>query len=123
MRKDFSKDWLNLFKDLETDLHNFQYIPVYEDDWELNPKPELWDKVGTNVNWSVVFIDHRPGDRRRLDIQRFANIAEIIVVHDTESAGYDYESVFKDFKYRYNYKRYSTYTTLVSNKRNVALLF
>lgn len=119
---DTSNEWLNLFIDLTSTYHKFEYVPVYEDDWEKNPKPELWDKVG-NQNWGVVFIDHRPGERRKDDIKRFQNSADIVVVHDTETESYRYESVFNLFKYRYDYKRYSTYTTIVSNKIDVSKLF
>lgn len=58
---DTDKKWLNYFIDLETEWHAFQYIPVYEDDWSRNPKPQQWDQVGTDRHWSVVFVDHRPG--------------------------------------------------------------
>jgi predicted SPOUT superfamily RNA methylase MTH1 len=102
--------------------HEFIYVPVYEDDWEKNPKPELWDNVG-NQTWGVVFVDHRPGERRTVDIKRFSNKSDIIVVHDTEYIGYGYESVFSDFKYRFDYKRYNTYTTLVSNSVDVSKFF
>ena len=119
---DTSADWILLFTDMESKNHEFKYVPVYENDWDLNPKPERWNLVGEQA-WGVVFIDHRPGDRRKVDIERFANLAEIIVVHDTEQPSYDYESVFKIFKFRYDYKRYSTYTTLVSNTVDVAKLF
>jgi len=119
---DTSLQWLNLFKYLENDKHIFEYVKVYDDDWSINPKPYIWDSIGDQL-WSVVFIDHRPGDRRKIDIKRFENKAEIIVVHDTEEKSYGYESVFCDFKYRYDYKIYNVYTTLVSNTIDVGKLF
>jgi hypothetical protein len=119
---DTSNDWISLFLDMQSDNHEFKYVPVYEDDWEKNPKPELWDTIG-NQSWGVVFVDHRPGERRRVDIERFADNAEIIVAHDTEYDGYEYEKVFCKFKYRFDYKRYSVYTTLVSNTVDVSALF
>ncbi len=119
---DTSKDWLKLFTDMETDKHKFVYVPVYEDDWSLNPKPEKWDAIGNQI-WSVVFIDHRPGERRAVDIDRYKNSAEVIVVHDTETMSYNYEPVFSNFKYRYDYKRYDIYTTLVSNFVDVSQFF
>jgi hypothetical protein len=119
---DTSKDWISLFLDMENENHSFVHVPVYENDWDKNPTPDKWDEVG-NQSWGVVFIDHRPGERRREDIVRFADSADIIVVHDTENPGYGYEPAFELFKYRYNYMRYTTYTTLVSNTVDVAALF
>jgi hypothetical protein len=119
---DTSKEWLNLFRDMESEIHRFEYVPVYSDDWQQNPRPEMWDGVG-NQKWSVVFIDHRPGERRKFDILRFENDAEIIVVHDTETSSYGYEPILDRFRYRYNYIRYAVRTTLVSNKIDVEKLF
>ena len=119
---DTSKEWLEHFRDLECGFHKFVYVPVYEDDWELNPKHERWDDIG-NQHWSVVFVDHRPGERRRIDVERFKDTAEIIVVHDTETPSYDFEGVFSQFKYRYDYMRYNRYTTLVSNFIDISALF
>jgi len=119
---DTSKEWLNLFRYLENKNHEFIYVPVYDDDYMLNPQPEKWDKVG-NKKWSVVFIDHRPGERRKYDIWRFKDNAEIVVVHDTENLGYGYEPFLNCYKYRYDYKIYDVFTTLVSNIIDVKKLF
>lgn len=120
---DTDKNWLSLFNDLACSWHNFIYVPVYEDDQNLNPKPILWDEIGGDRHWGVVFIDHRPGERRAIDIQRLRKNADIIVVHDTEYAGYNYEPVLSTFKYRFSYERYQTQTTLVSDTKDVSLLF
>ena len=45
---DTDKKWLNNFIDLKTEWHDFQYVAVYEDDWSLNPKPEMWNDIATN---------------------------------------------------------------------------
>jgi hypothetical protein len=119
---DTSKEWLKYFMDMENDTHKLIYVPVYDDDWNLNPKPEKWDEIGNQL-WSVVFIDHRPGERRKVDIKRFKDNAEIIVVHDTEHEGYEYEEILSTFRYRYDYKRYTVYTTIVSNYIDVSKLF
>jgi len=118
------KKWMNQFSYLEQSWHQFQYVPVYDDDFEVNPKPSLWNSVGANMHWGVVFVDHRPAERRKVDIARLKDQADIIVVHDTEGAPcYDYESVLKTFKYRYDYKKYSPWTTLVSDSIDVVRLF
>ena len=94
--------WLNLFKYLENEQHKFEHVKVYDDDWKLNPKHERWDSIG-NKKWSVVFIDHRPGERRKEDIISFKDDAEIIVIHDKETSSYQYEGAISQFKYNYTY--------------------
>lgn len=120
---DTDKLWLSHFTDLETDWHEFKYVNVYEDDWELNPQPELWDTIGGDRHWSVVFIDHRPGERRVVDIARLRPNTDIFVIHDTEQWGYSYEPVLNSFKYKYTDRRYTTYTTVVSDTIDVAKFF
>jgi hypothetical protein len=96
---------------------------VYDNDWDSNPKPSKWDHVGNEMEWGVVFIDHRPGERRKVDIERFRDKAEIIVVHDTDEESYMVNSVLNTFNFRHDYKVYRTHTTLVSNKVDVSKLF
>lgn len=120
---DTSKNLLYNFLDLQTDWHVFSYVPVYEDDWSVNPKPEMWDGVGLEVFWSVVLINHRPGERRVKDIERLRPHTKIFVVHDTQESGYGYETLLNSFKYKYVDDRYATETTLVSDTVDVSKFF
>jgi len=78
-----------------------------------------WNTVHSHcVNPAVVFIDHAPGERRKVDITRFANHAQIIVAHDTEPAadhGYKMRSELKKFKYLIDYETDGAWATAVSN--------
>ena len=104
------KEWLNNFIDLETTWHRIQHV---EDFGNIEP-----------LKCSVLLVDHAPALRRIVDIKRFTNFADIICVHDTDKPGYyGYEPLLSGFKYRYDYKRYTKYTTLVSNIFNVNKLF
>ena len=120
---DTSMSWLDLFSDLDTPNHDFKYVPVYEHGGEENPKAEMWDEIGGNREWGVVFVDHRPGQRRIVDILRLKHTAQIIVVHDTEEQSYGYKTALSLFLYSYTYRRYSTWTTLVSDTIDVRTLF
>lgn len=120
---DTDKRWLSHFADLETDWHELKHVKVYEDDWSRNPQPQLWDAIGGDKHWSIVFIDHRPGERRAFDIGRLRLNTDIFIVHDTEHSGYHYEPLLSSFKYRYVDTRYSTYTTVVSDRVNVKKFF
>lgn len=77
---------------------------------------ENWDDV--NLDCSLLFIDHAPGERRKVDIARGSNIAKIIVIHDTEPAadhGYQMRAEIAKFKYIREYPSPGAWTTMVSN--------
>lgn len=89
-------DWAK--KTGSTLIHNWQYI----------------DATGA----SVLFIDHAPGERRKIDIQRFKDLAVILVVHDTEPAadhGYQMRQHLEKFKYKAELKTQGAWATIVSN--------
>jgi len=89
---------------------------IYIDNWEKNNR---WlHRCG------VAFIDHAPGEHRKIALQKLAPLAQIIVVHDTELNGagdYKLEPVFSLFKYRLNYNIYGNGAgaTAVSNTINI----
>ena len=53
---------------------------------------------------SVILIDHAPGERRIVDVKRFADIKGILVLHDTQppptAADYGWENIWHLFKYK-----------------------
>lgn len=76
--------------------HHFQFdIPVWQPGWTCAfrdnrtvckhclTKPELWDCVGEDRIWGMVFVDNRPGAKRGPNALRLVERAEIIVTHDT----------------------------------------
>ena len=115
--------WMELFKDLKTDWHQFVYVNIGTKNKNYNP--EAWNLIGNDHNWSVVFIDHAPKERRVVDIERLRLRTAIFVVHDTNplKKGYKYEPLLSTFKYRFNYKRYANQTTIVSDVIDVAAFF
>jgi len=111
-----NQKWISSFIYLESDWHKFLYVPQVSG----------WDSVGENERWAVVFVDHAPAGRRKIDIQRLRNNVDIFVVHDSETIHdniYDMEHILSSFKYRYNYVIYKTQTTLVSDIINVREFF
>ena len=75
-----------------------------------------WDTI--NPKGSVILIDHSPGERRWIDIQRLKDSFEILVIHDSEPIGagdYRYENIWHLFKYRIDVKCEGTWATAVSN--------
>jgi hypothetical protein len=85
-------------------------------DWHKVKFVEDWAKEDLSGNWDIVLIDHSPGKRRPLEIERLKDVP-YIVVHDTEpSAYYGYEKIWDMFKYRFDYKDIIPNTTVLSNK-------
>lgn len=72
----------------------------------------------TSKDWEMTFIDHRPGERRKVDIKRFSKSSAIVVVHDSQEPGYQYEGAFDLYRYGMDYKCFTTHSTLLSNEVN-----
>lgn len=100
-------EWFANFIDLKTDWHEFTSV-------------KDWSKI--EGKFSVILIDHAPAERRIIDIAKFKDSAEILVVHDTDDKVYGYEKIWELFKYRFTYKRWTRTTTMLSNSINVANL-
>lgn len=95
---DYSREWADKFKDLGTE------------------HVKNWDDVNLNMI-DVLLIDQAPGERRWIDIKKFANIAKIIVIHDSEPAatGYMLNKIWHLFKFRIDYKTDGAWASAVSN--------
>lgn len=87
-------------------------------------KVDDWDKIDTKTHRGMVFIDHHPPERRMIELLRFKDSADFIVVHDTErkSREYNREEVFAEFKYRYDWKDCRPWTSVFSNVKDLSFL-
>ena len=109
---DNNKEWLNEYNYYNSDLHKLHYI-------------ENWDNenIVDSQFWSVVLVDHAPGERRIVETKRLANKAEILILHDTEPEhryGYLWDQIWDSFKYIKHYDWHKTcWATAVSNYRDV----
>lgn len=88
---------------------------------------QTWDDVpiGTMGAYSidVAFVDHAPGDRRRVEVARLRDKATLVVVHDTELDGagdYQLEPEFARYRYRLDDHRGGAGTTIVSDVVDVS---
>ena len=102
---DNNLEWYNKFTMFASDFHTLTYTID-------------WDIVSKKHTPSVVFIDHAPGERRYIDVELFANKADIVVIHDSEPAatGYMMAKIWHLFKYRKDFKSEGAWATMVSNK-------
>ena len=92
-------EWLKRFANFSSPLHSISFV-------------RNWDDV--KPQGGLVLIDHAPAERRMVDIIRFKDIAEVLVVHDTNKAKF-YGYNFDAFKYKFLYDKVEQTTTLVSN--------
>ncbi len=82
-----------------------------------------WDiAYETIANPDVILIDHAPGDRRHIDVKKYADSAKIIVIHDSEPAatGYMMDKIWGLFKYRKDFESPGAWATAVSNHIDVS---
>jgi hypothetical protein len=100
--------WVARFMSLRSELHFIAHVR----DWDACPLEAQF--------WSVAFVDHAPADRRVIDIRRLAYHAELVVVHDTESAEYGYEAIADCFAYRWDYREHPQWSTVFSNYVDVS---
>ncbi len=76
-----------------------------------------WDVV--SVSCGLLFVDHAPGERRKVDLARAASLATVVVAHDTEPAadhGYGMRDVIKaKYLYAYDFNIQGAWATVMSN--------
>jgi hypothetical protein len=115
---DGNEQYYNFAKQFQSKLHSIRFVTDWEKDVRLND-------VG------VVFVDHDGispdgkwlGSMRGGSAIKFKDLADYIVLHDTESEEtYNYGNVWKHFKNRYNWKECRPWTSVVSNRRDLDFL-
>ena len=105
---DHETSWVERYIRLRSDHHRIESVAS-------------WDQCPIeSIRWSVALVDHAPAKRRKIDIARLADHADVIVVHDTEEAAYGYDHVLSTFKYRLDDRAREPWTTLVSNQIDVS---
>lgn len=104
-------EWYNKFKHLEIPFfHTMKLVDNY--DKALNDDSE----------WNMVFVDNAPAERRIVDIQRFKERANLILVHDTEDKVYAFDKITNNFKFVFIFKWLKPWTTAFS-RHNLCSLF
>ena len=108
---EYDFEWYKKFKNLNSFIHDIEWVDGN------------WDMVNqTHDNCGLLFVDHSPGERRKIDIELFYNKADIIVVHDSEpnaDAGYQMREQLYKFKYMFEDDTFPAWTTCVSNTIDV----
>jgi len=96
---DYSKEWAD------------KYNAIHVTDWDLI----------NHENYSVILIDHSPGERRHIDIEKLKDKCEYMIIHDSEPAAYGYmlDKIWHLFAYRKNLKTEGAWATIVSIKNEI----
>ena len=79
---------------------------------------DYWDQAKIEQSWGVALIDHAPAMRRKEDIRRLKDWAQVLVVHDTQGRqdkNYKYSEVIPLFRFRKGYPKILPQTLLLSN--------
>jgi hypothetical protein len=115
-----SKEWIDIFqKRLSSDKHTFLFI----NNWEEISK--------INEILSVVFVDNSPPGARGKCIELLFDKADYFVLHDVNELtnnevkikyDYGYENIFPKFKFRWDFKYFNVWSSVISNKYELSWL-
>lgn len=80
-----------------------------------------WDSINHEENYSVILIDHSPGERRHIDIIKLADKCDYMIIHDSEpqATGYMLDKVWHLFPYRKNLITDGAWATIVSKRNEI----
>lgn len=76
--------WLNKFSGYKTDWHTLELVTS-------------WDAVRYEDRIGLSFIDQTPGHTRPTEFLKLREVADVLILHDTESTGYNWRSVYSEF--------------------------
>lgn len=103
----------------------YEVAENYRTDWHGVHLIKDWDELKIDKHWGLIFLDHAPGPRRNVEMERVANNADYVVVHDTEAKSdwyYHFANHFDKYKYRYDYKKAYPETSVFSNFKDLSNL-
>lgn len=108
----------------ETDKKWFELVENHLNNIGLYPEANLINSYLDYEDYpAVLFVDSKPGEERKLIIEKYKNEATLIIAHDTEPGAeyvYGMGGVLDSFNYRLNYApEGKPHTTVVSNFINV----
>ena len=102
-----SQEWLSKFTQFEVGQHKLLLVSDWRQVHINHPRAE------------VIFVDHAPGEDRKIMIQDYIDTKGIIVVHDTELGqadhGYRVRALFPKFKYVVEVRTDGAWANALSN--------
>lgn len=104
-----NREWFSIGERYASDFHQVLYVPE-------------WADAPIERPWSVALVDHSPDERRRIELERLAPHADILIAHDANKRywkQYGYDRVFPTFAHRVIYDRDDPATAILSNRVNL----
>ena len=101
-----NREWFSIGERYASDFHQVLYVPE-------------WADAPIERPWSVALVDHSPDERRRIELERLAPHADILIAHDANKRywkQYGYDRVFPTFAHRVIYDRDDPATAILSNR-------
>ncbi|KAK2144550.1 hypothetical protein LSH36_748g02063 [Paralvinella palmiformis] len=121
---DTNYEWLRYFLVFSSTNHRLYYVG--DDKRETDDQVQVvssWDDIGgQSERWGMIFVDHAPGERRKVDIERLRNKADLLVIHDSQpkaDRAYKSQKLLASFEHRtiVGPGWSGTYTDVVSDSR------
>ncbi|KKR28418.1 MAG: hypothetical protein UT61_C0050G0002 [Candidatus Woesebacteria bacterium GW2011_GWA1_39_8] len=104
----------------ENEREFYKFAKNFQDKGHKVKFIENWDKMDFRSRWGVVFIDHHPPQRRGVDALNFQNVADYVVMHDTNPPDkYKWRKDLAKFKYQYDWTELMPWASVVSNFHDV----
>lgn len=106
---------------VENDMRFYDNAMTFKSEWHDIWFVKDWDDERLDRKWGVVFIDHAPAIRRVSEVKRFAELARVVVLHDTDWRQAKHYPGMQDAYAMYKYVRHDHKgnkipgTTLLSN--------
>jgi len=104
------------------DNYNWHYFcrKYYRTAYHKHLHVLTWDDADTAIKkeWGLAFVDHSPSERRVVEIAKLANLAQLIVIHDSnvvQDGNYHYSTIYPLFKYKFDFTKVEPATTALSN--------
>lgn len=105
----------------ENDEMYYNYARAFQSPLHKIRRIENWDRMDFNTHWGLVFIDHHPNERRGVDVINFKDMADYIVMHDTnQDVKYGFDKAWEHFKYKYTWKECKPWVSVVSNFKDLS---
>lgn len=112
--------WINYFSSLSPNntFHQFKHVEIKTEmgvEWAMANLEDM-------ERWTIVFIDHRPGARRKFDLMSYAHRSDLVILHDTEQTSmYQYHEGLTFYPYQYRFTKLKTFTDILSTRNQTII--